>query len=64
MEGGKERAGFDVERAFGDLADAAGNAEAVELGEGEGFEDEHVEGAEEEVGLVGGHGGLDCIDGL
>ena len=29
MKGGKEGAGFDVESAFGDLADAAGDAEAV-----------------------------------
>src|SRR5580704_17396247 len=56
VERGKERAGFDLEGAASDLFDAARDAETVKLDEGEGFEDEHVERAEEEIGLVGGHG--------
>ena len=54
MERGEQRAGFDEESAVGDLLDAAGDAEAVELARAEGFEDEEVEGSLEEVGL-GGH---------
>jgi len=52
MEGGEEGAGFDEEGAVGDLLDAAGDAEAVELACAEGFEDEEVEGSLEEVGLA------------
>jgi hypothetical protein len=37
VEGGKEGARFNVEGAFRNLADAAGDAQAVEFGEGEGF---------------------------
>lgn len=55
MESGKERAGFDLKGAAGDLFDATGDGEAVKLGQGQGLEDEHVERAEEQVGLVGRH---------
>src|SRR5690242_18908034 len=49
MQGGEERPGLDLEDAAGHQADAAGDAESVELAAVEGAEDEEVEGALEEV---------------
>ena len=53
MECGVKGALLDVEDRFGDLADALGDAVAVDGAEGDDFEDEHVEGALEEVGFFG-----------
>jgi len=57
MEGWIERALLDLEDLLGDLANAVGDAIAMDRAEGDDLEDEHVEGALEEVGLVGWHVG-------
>lgn len=56
-EGGKEGAGIDAEGAVADLLDAQGDAVAMHGLEGEGFEDEHFEGALDEVTGFFGHAG-------
>jgi len=53
VEGGVEGALLDFELAAGDLLDAEQDSVAVEGAEGDGFEDEHVEGSLEEVDLFG-----------
>jgi hypothetical protein len=52
VKGGEQRPGLYLEGTFGDLFDAAGDAQAVQLGEGERFQDQHVESALEQVGLI------------
>src|SRR6202167_759872 len=52
MESGEEGAGLDVKSAFCELFDAAGDAEAVHLVQGQGFQNHHVESALEELGLI------------
>src|SRR5258708_5601406 len=54
-ERGIERSLLDGELVAGDLLDAEENAVAVEWAEGDGLQDEHVEGALHEVELAG-HG--------
>jgi hypothetical protein len=51
VEGGVEGALFDGEGSAGDLFDAQEDAVAVKAAEGDGFEDEEVEGALEEFGF-------------
>ena len=54
MEGGVERAFFDLEQLLGGLVDPLGDRVAVKRAAGEGFEDEHLQGALDEVaGVVG-----------
>jgi hypothetical protein len=55
MESGEEGAGLDLKGAFCELFDAAGDAEAVHLVQCQGFQNHHVEGALEEVGLIWCH---------
>jgi hypothetical protein len=50
-EGGVEGALFDEESATGNLLDAEEDAVAVERAEGDGFENEQIEGAGKEIGL-------------
>src|SRR5204863_5160239 len=52
VQGGKERPGFDVERAARHLFDAPGDAEAMALAEGERLEDEEVESALQQLRLA------------
>src|SRR6185369_1670103 len=49
IEGGVERALLDLEALTRDLLDAEENAVSVARAEGHGLQDEHVEGALEEV---------------
>ena len=44
-----ERALLDLEHLFGDLANAVGDAVAMDRAEGDDLEDEHIEGALQEV---------------
>jgi len=53
VKSGIERALIDLEDVVGDLADALGDGPAVERLEGDGFEDEEVESALDEVGGFG-----------
>jgi hypothetical protein len=53
MEGGVEGALFDFEGGSGDLFDAQEDSVAVVGSEGEGFEDQEIEGSGEEVGHEG-----------
>jgi len=56
VEGGIERALLDDELLARDLLNAEEDAVAVELAERDGFEDEKVEGALEEIGGLLRHG--------
>src|SRR5690349_22766945 len=49
MQGGEERAGLDVESAFGDLADAIGNTEPVQRPEAERLEHQKIERALQKI---------------
>jgi hypothetical protein len=49
VERGVEGALLDFETILGDLLDAQQNSIAVEGAQGDGFEDEHVEGALQQV---------------
>ena len=53
VQRGEQRAGVDLEHAARDLLDAAGDAEPVHRLQAQRFEDEHVERALNDVGLVG-----------
>jgi hypothetical protein len=55
VEGRIERAMFDAKEVVGNLLDAFGDGETVLGFEGDCAEDEEVEGALEEVGLLGRH---------
>jgi hypothetical protein len=61
LEGGVEGALVDVEASFGKLLDAFAESPAVHGLEGEGLEDQEVDGAAEGIGLggvAGRHGRL------
>ena len=68
LKGGEEGAGIGFEDTERHLFDTAGNAEAMHGLEAEGFEDEHVESALDEIGVGFGHflqdrrSSLDCQD--
>src|SRR3977135_2452776 len=55
VERGKQRAGLHLERAARDLLDAAGDPEPCMLAERERAENQQVQGALQEIGLLG-HG--------
>jgi hypothetical protein len=52
IERGVQRALLDVERAARDLLDAREHGVAVQLAQRDGLEDQQVERARQEVGLV------------
>jgi hypothetical protein len=54
MEGGIERSLLDDEDFFRNLANALGDAVAVDGAESDDFEDEHVEGALQQVSAIDG----------
>jgi len=59
MEGMVERAFLDLERSAGDILDPSSDGVPVSWPPGERLEDEHVEGAFEEVEGVVAHDSLD-----
>ena len=52
MEGGKERAGFDIKCAAGDLLDSARDPEPVLLAGDQRLEDEQIQSALKEGGWL------------
>src|SRR5262245_47050725 len=58
LERGEQRAWIDFEDAARDLLDAPSDAETVHRLEAEGFEDQHVQRALNDVGVWFGHGRL------
>src|SRR5215813_9591492 len=59
LQRGQERAGVDLKHAAGDLLDPPGDAEAVHGLQAQGFENQHIEGALNDVSVGCGHRLLD-----